>query len=64
MTRLGLVIPYRITIRTIKGINMNHWLNQSLAAALAFVLTLGSIGAIVTVPPAQAHNAFAVTELA
>jgi len=29
-------------------------LNHSLAAAFAFVLALGSIGAIVTVPPAQA----------
>ncbi len=45
---------------------MNHWLNQSLAAALAFVLTLGSIGAIVTVPPvqAQAPNALALPVIA
>jgi hypothetical protein len=33
---------------------MNHPLNHALAAAFAFVLTLGSIGAIVSVPPAQA----------
>jgi hypothetical protein len=34
---------------------MNRFLNHSLAAAAAFVLALGSIGAIVTVPPAQAE---------
>lgn len=33
---------------------MNHLLNHALAAALAVILAFGSIGAIVTVPPAQA----------
>ena len=33
---------------------MPRFLNHSLAAALAFTLTLGTIGAIVTVPQAQA----------
>jgi hypothetical protein len=35
---------------------MNRYLNTTLAACAAFVLTLGSIGAIVTVPPAQAET--------
>ncbi len=34
---------------------MNRLLNQSFAAAFAAILALGSIGAIVTVPPAQAE---------
>ncbi len=34
---------------------MNHFVNHAFAAAIAFALTLGSIGAIVTVPPAQAE---------
>ncbi len=33
---------------------MTRFANTALAACAAFVLTLGSIGAIVTVPPAQA----------
>ncbi len=33
---------------------MNRLLNTALAAAFAFALTFGSIGAIVTVPSAQA----------
>ncbi|KPQ38249.1 MAG: hypothetical protein HLUCCX21_00430 [Porphyrobacter sp. HL-46] len=36
---------------------MNHLLNHTLAAIAAFVLALGSIGAIVTVPPAQSPGA-------
>jgi len=33
---------------------MTRLMNTSLAALAAFLLTVGSIGAIVTVPPAQA----------
>jgi hypothetical protein len=54
MQRIGLERFYRITIRCIKEINMNRLLNTALAAAFAFALTFGSIGAIVTVPSAQA----------
>jgi hypothetical protein len=35
---------------------MNRFVNHAFAAAIAFTLTLGSIGAIVTVPPAQAET--------
>lgn len=35
---------------------MTRFLSHSLAALAAFVLALGSVGAIVTVPPAQAHT--------
>lgn len=34
---------------------MDRYLNTAFAAAFAFALTLGSIGAIVTVPPVQAE---------
>ncbi len=34
---------------------MNRFLNHAFAVAFAFALTLGSIGAIVTVPTAQAE---------
>jgi hypothetical protein len=34
---------------------MNRYFNTAIAAAFAFALTFGSIGAIVTVPPAQAE---------
>ena len=34
---------------------MNRFVNHSLAALAAFSLAFGSIGAIVTVPPAQAE---------
>lgn len=44
---------------------MTRSANSLLAACAAFVLTLGSIGAIVTVPPAQAAvPALATPELA
>ena len=46
---------------------MTHFVNHSLAAVCAVVLALGSISAIVTVPPASAQAANAVapmTELA
>ncbi len=47
---------------------MNRFANHAFAALAAFALTLGSIGAIVTVPAAQAAtptpDAFAATELA
>ncbi len=35
---------------------MTRFANTALAACAAFVLTLGSIGAIVTVPTAQAET--------
>jgi hypothetical protein len=35
---------------------MNRFMNHSLAALAAFTLALGSIGAIVTVPSAQAET--------
>ena len=34
---------------------MTHWSHQTFAALAAVLLTLTSISAIVTVPPAQAH---------
>lgn len=40
---------------------MNRFVNHTFAALAAFVLTLGSIGAIVTVPPAQAEVPAAFT---
>ncbi len=45
---------------------MNRFANHAFAALAAFALTLGSIGAIVTVPPAHAAApvAFAAAELA
>jgi hypothetical protein len=54
MKRIGLERLYRITIRCIKEINMPRYMNTTLAALAALALSLGSIGAIVTVPPAQA----------
>ena len=45
---------------------MNRFANHAFAALAAFVLTLGSIGAIVTVPLAEAATpaAFANPEIA
>lgn len=45
---------------------MNRFANHAFAALAAFALTLGSIGAIVTVPPAHAAApvAFALPPLA
>ncbi len=45
---------------------MPRFLNTTLAACAALVLSLGSIGAIVTVPASQAaaHSAIALPELA
>jgi hypothetical protein len=54
MPRIGLEAPYRITIRCFKEINMTRFYNTALAALIAVALSFGSIGAIVTVPPAQA----------
>jgi phage-related minor tail protein len=50
----------------LKEIDMNSVLNTTLAALAACLLTLGSIGAIVTVPPAQAETpaAFALPAIA
>lgn len=54
MSRIGLERVYRITMCLRKEIDMTRILNTSLAALAAVVLSLSSIGAIVTVPPAQA----------
>jgi hypothetical protein len=64
--RIGLWDPYRITMCLIKENDMTRFANTALAVFAAFVLTLGSIGAIVTVPPAQAAApaALATVELA
>lgn len=35
---------------------MTHYAKNALAACAALILTLGSIGAIVTVPPARAET--------
>lgn len=43
---------------------MTHFANHAFAVAFAFVLTLGSIGAIVTVPPAEAFSPIATATLA
>ncbi|MDP5102403.1 MAG: hypothetical protein NWP98_00580 [Erythrobacter sp.] len=45
---------------------MNRILNTALAAAFAFGLTFGTIGVLVTVPPAQAEVpvAWALPEVA
>ena len=42
---------------------MTRYANTALAACAAFVLTLGSIGAIVTVPPAHAATAGAALDM-
>jgi len=39
--------------------DMNRFANSALAACAALVLSLASIGAIVTVPPAEAQTAAA-----
>jgi hypothetical protein len=66
MPRIGLKGFYRITIRRLKEINMNRFLNTALAAFIAVALSFGSIGAIVSVPSAQAAapTAFAMPALA
>lgn len=43
---------------------MSRIFAHSLAAIAAVVFAVSSIGAIVTVPPAQAHGAMTVAELA
>ena len=52
--RIGLQGVYRITMYPLKEIDMNRYANTVLAACAALMLSLSSIGAIVTVPPAQA----------
>jgi hypothetical protein len=66
MPRIGLERVYRITMCPSKEIDMNRLANTALAACAAFVLSLASIGAIVTVPPAQAQAsaAFALPPVA
>ena len=54
MPPIGLEGFYRITMCPTKEIDMNRIANTALAACAALVLSLASIGAIVTVPPAQA----------
>jgi hypothetical protein len=44
-----------------KEIDMNRLANTALAACAASVLSIASIGAIVTVPPAQAQASAAFT---
>jgi ABC-type arginine transport system permease subunit len=56
MARIALERVYRITMSPIKEIDMNRILSQTLSVAFAAFLTLGSVGAIVTVPPAQAET--------
>jgi hypothetical protein len=52
--RIGLHARYRNTMRSIKENDMPRFANAALAVCAAIVLSLSSIGAIVTVPPAQA----------
>ena len=40
---------------------MTRFVNHSIAAVVAVVLTISSIGAIVTVPPASAHGPLAAS---
>jgi hypothetical protein len=54
--RIGIERFYRITMCRLKELDMTRYANTALAACAAFILTLGSIGAIVTVPPAQAET--------
>jgi hypothetical protein len=65
-TRIGLERDYRITMSNRKENDMTRLANTVLAACAAFALSLASIGAIVTVPPAQAAGpaAFALPEIA
>lgn len=53
-------------MRPIKENDMSHFQSTALAACAAMILSLPSIGAIVTVPPAKAAatTAFATAELA
>jgi hypothetical protein len=65
--RIGLHALYRNTMRPIKENDMPRLANTALAACAAIVLSLSSIGAIVTVPPAHAATAgaaLAMPELA
>ena len=48
----------------IKEFNMTRIVSHSVAAFAAVILAVSSIGAIVTVPPAQAMAPVAMTELA
>lgn len=43
---------------------MTRLMNNSIAAAVAVILAVTSIGAIVTVPPAQAQGAAPITQMA
>ncbi len=43
---------------------MQTSITQSLAACAAVLLTLTSIGTVITVPPAQAHSSTITVELA
>ena len=61
MPRIGLEGFYRITMCPTKEIDMNRIANTALAACAALVLSLASIGAIVTVPPAEAQTPAAFT---
>jgi hypothetical protein len=56
MPGIGLEQVYRITMCPRKENDMTHIFQSTLAACAAVFLTLGSISAIVTVPPAQAET--------
>jgi hypothetical protein len=64
MPRIGLDGVYRITMCPRKENDMTRSGNTVLAACAAAFLSLTSIGAIVTVPPADAHGDAAPVELA
>jgi hypothetical protein len=65
-SRIGLEAFYRITMCNLKELDMPRFANAAFAACAAFVLSIASIGAIVTVPPAEAAApaAIATAELA
>jgi hypothetical protein len=56
MPRIGLEKIYRITMCPRKENDMPRFANTALAACAAAFLSLASIGAVVTVPPAQAET--------
>jgi hypothetical protein len=66
MPRIGLEEIYRITMHRWKENDMTRFANTAFAALAAFALSIASIGAIVTVPPAEAASpaTFAMPQLA
>jgi hypothetical protein len=53
-SRIELANVYRITMHRWKENDMTRYANTALAAFVALILSIASIGAIVTVPPAEA----------